>query len=306
MGRHIEREGFIYIGLSIVGYAFLPIFVRLLQQAGMHPLDIATWRFAFAAPALWLLLAALRRPAPAYRLPRLRLLLLGALLALAALSAFFGLERLPAGVYVLLFYSYPAMVAVLAALLGERLSRRAWAALGLALVGVILTIPDLGAGLGGDAGAGVLLALVNALAVAVYFVLNSRLLRGHTGLAYASAWVISGALAAVLALALARPVSAAPNATSWLYLLALALLCTVLPVFTLTAGIQKLGAAKAAIAGTFEPVLTIVLAALILGESVQPGQLVGGAFILASIILLQRPARRPEAVTAAQTPPAGG
>lgn len=306
MGRHIEREGFIYIGLSIVGYAFLPIFVRLLQQAGMHPLDIATWRFAFAAPALWLLLAALRRPAPAYRLPRLRLLLLGALLALAALSAFFGLERLPAGVYVLLFYSYPAMVAVLAALLGERLSRRAWAALGLALVGVILTIPDLGAGLGGDAGAGVLLALVNALAVAVYFVLNSRLLRGHTGLAYASAWVISGALAAVLALVLARPVSAAPNATSWLYLLALALLCTVLPVFTLTAGIQKLGAAKAAIAGTFEPVLTIVLAALILGESVQPGQLVGGAFILASIILLQRPARRPEAVTAAETPPAGG
>lgn len=291
-----QRQGFVYIMLSITGYAFLPVLVRLLQAAGMHPLDIATWRFAAAAPALWLLIAALRRPAPAHRLPRVSLLLLGVLLSIAAMSAFFGLQRLPAGVYVLLFYSYPAMVAVISALLGERLSRRAWAALGLALVGVTLTIPDFGAGLSSDSWVGVLLALVNALAVAVYFVINNRLLRGHTGLAYASAWVITGAMGVMLALALVRPVNPAPDTISWLYLLALALVCTVLPVFTLTAGIQKLGASKAAIAGTFEPVLTIILAALFLGETVQAGQLGGGALILASIILLQRPARRQLAV----------
>jgi drug/metabolite transporter (DMT)-like permease len=190
----------------------------------------------------------------------------------------------------------------MSALLGERLSRRAWAALGLALVGVVLTIPDLGAGFSGSSGAGVLLALVNALAVAVYFILNNRLLRGHTGLAHASAWVISGALVVMLILALGRPVNPAPDTASWLNLLALALVCTVLPVFTLTAGIQKLGASKAAIAGTFEPVLTIILAALILGESAQPGQLIGGAFILASIVLLQRPPRRPAAVVTAASP----
>ncbi|MGQ9887966.1 MAG: DMT family transporter, partial [Aggregatilineales bacterium] len=221
------------------------------------------------------------------------------------LTAFFSLQRLPAGVYVLLFYSYPAMVAVIAALLGERLSRRAWAALGLALAGVALTVPDCRAGLSSEAWVGVLLALLNALAVALYFVFNNRLLRGRTGLAHASAWVITGAMGVMLTLALARPVNPAPDATSWLYLLALALVCTVLPVFTLTAGIQKLGASKAAIAGTLEPVLTIVLAALILGEMVQAGQLAGGALILASILLLQSAPRRQTAVIGEATA-AGG
>lgn len=291
-----QREGFVYIVLSITGYAFLPVIVRLLQAAGMHPLDIATWRFVFAAPALWLLIAALRLAAPAQPLPRGRLLLLGLLLSIAAMTAFFGLQRLPAGVYVLLFYSYPAMVAVIAALLGERLSRRAWAALALALTGVALTVPDFGAGLSGEAWMGVLLALLNALAVAVYFVFNNRLLRGRSGLAHASAWVITGALGVMLTLALARPVNAAPDAASWFYLVALALVCTVLPVFTLTTAIQKLGASRAAIAGTLEPVLTIVLAALILGEVVQAGQLFGGALILTSIVLLQSAPRRRAAV----------
>ena len=55
---------------------------------------------------------------------------IGTLLAFAALAAFFGLERLPSGTFSVLFYSYPAMVALLASLLGERLSLVAWIALG--------------------------------------------------------------------------------------------------------------------------------------------------------------------------------
>lgn len=297
-----QREGLAYVILATIGYAFLPVIARLLQAAGMHPLDIATWRFVFAAPALWLLITVLRPTAPAQRLPHGRLLLLGLLLSIAATTAFFGLQHLPAGVYVLLFFSYPAMVAVIEALLGEHLSQRAWAALGLALGGVALTVPDFGAGLGSEAGVGVLLALVNALTVAIYFVFNNRLLRGRTGLAHASAWVITGAMGVMLALGLARPVNAAPDAASWLYLLALALVCTVMPVFALTTGIQKLGASKAAIAGTMEPMLAVVLAALILGETVQPGQLFGGALILASIVLLQSaPRRQPAAVSEASS-----
>ncbi|MGQ9889436.1 MAG: hypothetical protein ACUVSX_13235 [Aggregatilineales bacterium] len=46
----------------------------------MHPLDIATWRFVFAAPALWLLIAGLRPAAPAHPHPPGPLLVLGGLL----------------------------------------------------------------------------------------------------------------------------------------------------------------------------------------------------------------------------------
>ena len=60
-----------------------------------------------------------------------------------------------------------------------------------------------------------------------------------------------------------------------------------LPVFALNAGIQKLGATRAAIIATFEPVLTAVLALIFLGEVMLPIQWLGGAVIIASVILLQ-------------------
>ena len=74
------------------------------------------------------------------------------------LAAFFALERLPGSTYIALFYSYPAMVVVLSALLGERIRPIAWLALALALTGVVLTVPDLTLGAGIDS-FGVALAL---------------------------------------------------------------------------------------------------------------------------------------------------
>ncbi len=66
-----------------------------------------------------------RRP-----LPRFRLLLIGTLFAGEAVTALFGLDRVPAGTFSILFYSYPAMVAILEAIMGERLPLQAWLALG--------------------------------------------------------------------------------------------------------------------------------------------------------------------------------
>jgi drug/metabolite transporter (DMT)-like permease len=77
-------------------------------------------------------------------------------------------------------------------------------------------------------------------------------------------------------------------------------LSTVFPIFFLNAGIQKLGATKASITGTIEPVLTILWAVLLLGETIQSVQLVGGVLILISVILLQvRAAPQPSPVLGA-------
>lgn len=60
--------------------------------------------------------------------------------------------------------------------------------------------------------------------------------------------------------------------STWVLLLALAVVSTVMPIFCLTTGLSKLGAAKAAIVGTVEPVLTTILAMIFLGEQMQPLQ----------------------------------
>jgi drug/metabolite transporter (DMT)-like permease len=292
-----QRDGVLYILLSVTGYSVLPVLVKQIQATGLASLDIATWRFIFAAPLFWLFVFASQRlsspvEAKTHRpLPRVKLLLLGALLAVAALTAFFGLESLSAGTFVILFYTYPAMVALLSLFLGERLPAQGWAALGLTLVGTVLTVPDFGAGFGGASGQGVVLAILNALIVAVYFILNSRVLRGHTALAQASAWAITGSCAVFVVLALFRQVAVPSQPTTWVYLLVLASFSTVMPVFALTNGLQKLGASRAAILSTIEPLMTMAFAALFLAERMQAVQLVGGALIVFSVLLLQLPRR---------------
>ena len=52
-------------------------------------------------------------------------------------------------------------------------------------------------------------------------------------------------------------------------------------------GIQRLGASRAAILSTSEPVLTALIALMLLGEVLQPLQVPGGMLILFSIVLLR-------------------
>ncbi len=286
-----QRDGLIFVVIAAAGYSCLPILVKFIRDAGLPPLDIATWRFTFAMPIFWLMIVLRRSPAPAKPLPRAGLLALGVLFTSATITAFWGLERLPAGTFIILFYTYPAMVALLSLLLGERLSTQSWLALGLTLVGTALTVPNLSSGLSADDSMGVLLAIINALIVSVYFIFNNRLLRGHSAMAQASAWSVTGSFLVFLTLSLARPVTWPTETSTWVLLLALALVSTVMPIFCLTTGLSKLGAAKAAIVSTVEPVLTTILAMIFLGEQMQPLQLVGGALILVSVILLQIPRR---------------
>lgn len=299
-----SRIGILYIFAAVLGYSFLPIFIDHLLDAGVKPLDIALWRYMIVTPVFWLL--AFARPAAKVRLPRMRVaLFLGPLLAVAAVVAFFGLDLIPPGTYVVIFYTYPAMVAIFALFMGERLSVWGWVALTLTLVGVGLSAPDFSEGMRGENLPGVLLALLNALVVAVYFVISNRLLRGRANtsaaVVRASAWTVSGTLLSLIGATLLTGFAVPQSQDVWANLVGLALVSTLLPIFALNIGIQKLGPTRAAIFGTVEPLTTSLLALIFLGQVMKPIQWVGGLVIVASVILLQtvgwQPDRQIEAAT---------
>lgn len=311
-----QRDGLLLLLLAAAGYAFFPIFTKTIFESGrFEPLDVLFLRFLLATPITWLVIWRLRhslphpkslstngeglpaRPPPPLqvmergsggevnRLPRLRLMGMGALFAFTAGSAFFALERIPASTFTVVLYSYPAIVALYSLLLGEQLSRRGWVALGLTIVGIILTVPEFGAGFTDMLGVG--LTLLNAVIYALYIVVSGRLLRGHTALAEASAWSITGTFVFVTVIVMVVGIGWPADLSQWGNLVAMAVISTVIPIFAFYAGMQKLGAARAAILSTTEPVFTLALAFLLLGERILPVQLLGAALILVSVILLQ-------------------
>lgn len=287
-GDRTRREGVILIVLSVLGYSIFPLWVRALSEVGLSSIEIATWRFVIAVPLVWLAVTLRGRQPLRVPLPRGRLVLAGMLMAIAAVTGVAGLQMLPAAVYVLLFYSYPAIVALISVFRGERLARGEWLALGVTLVGIALTMPDLGSGLNGaDNLLGVVFALVNALAVALYYIATARLLDRCDDTPRASAFSVTGALLPLLAYALVTGLPIPTDPALWLTLIGFALFSSVLPMVTLNAGIQRLGPSRAAILSMFEPVLTLLWSFLFLHDRIEPIQLVGGALILGSLVLLQ-------------------
>lgn len=316
-----QREGLLLVLLSALGYSLFPIFTKNLlavnveplawagwqtallgdslmtthiSQAGLAPLDLALFRFIIATLLFWGF--ALRQSvSPGESLPRLQLLLTGVLVFTAAVTAFIGLQFIPASVYVLLFFTYPAMVALISVLLGERLPLIGWVALVLTLIGIGLTLPDfdLTAGLATGDLRGIVLALINALAVALYLVRINRLLRGIKSALRASAWVFTGALIVIIVVSLFREVGVPADLNQWLLLIGLAGFSTVMPYFGINVGVKKLGATRAAIVSTTEPVLTLIWSVLLLSEVLLLPQLFGAALIITSVILLEaRPSLR--------------
>lgn len=245
------------------------------------------WRYVIATPLLFLIAGT-----AAFRVPGGRML---ALLAMGGIGqtavtwlSLSALDFLPAAVVGFLFYTYPAWVAVLAAVFGiERLTGVRVAALSIALVGITLMV-----GAPWQAAmplAGVWRALGAAVVYAAYIPLVHKA-RGPLSASAASAWIIGGAAIVFVALALrSGGIVSTMTPVGWGVAVFLGTFSTVVAYLTFLRGLAVLGPVRTAILSTAEPFFTAVLAALCLAQTIGPATLLGGGCIIAAILLLQRP-----------------
>lgn len=287
--------GIIYILIAVGCYSFFSVFTKSLLAEGMTPIDIGVWRFIFSVSMLWAIwLVKTRRSGPR-RLPKVPLwavIVMGALTAVAAFSAFFGLERIPAATFLVLYYSYPMLSALLEAALGRRLPGTAWVALVLTLIGVAVAAPDFSGGLQGDNAVGVLLALTDATVVAVYFVIMSRALQHTEDKGGATAMIFTVTLIIMLVVGVLLGASAPPTPRAWLLVITMAFFSTTLPNLALSQGVPRLGSAEAGVIASIEPITASLLAWAFLGEVMTGQHWAGGLIIIGGIVVLQLPVLR--------------
>jgi drug/metabolite transporter (DMT)-like permease len=295
--RAEERKGTVAILVAAVSYGFLGVLVKLAIEAGVDVLPLAAWRFLLGAAIVWILLAARRRPLPPFaRWPSLAAL--GALYAVDALAFIIALQWVPASTAVLVFYIYPvAVVFLAAAFLGERLTPRKLAATAAAMAGCALTV---GAGLSRGRPLGFALVLLAMLALSTYIVVSRPLMRSLP--AHGSAAVTLGSTALVLTtVALVfGDLTLGGGTRGTLLVIALAVVSTALPITLFLVGIRHVGAGRAAVYSTIEPIVTVVSAGLVLGERIGGLQYVGGALILSAILWLR--SERPLPASEVPTP----
>jgi len=295
--RRAIQVGALMCTLSAACYAGLSILGKLAFAAGLTLTGMLSLRFLGAALFLAAMLLFWRRATFAGGRTMGRLLLLGgALYAPQAALFFTGLQRLPASIAVLLLYVYPVLVALFDWAINRRLpDRRTMMALGIAMLGVVLTLyPQ--PGMTVDP-LGALLVLGSATGLAIYIVLSEGATR-DVGARVGGMWIVLGAgLSFTLA-------GAATGTLEWqraqgepILILGLIVVGTVLPVTLFLAGVARVGPTGASLLSTLEPVFTVALGVAVLHESLAPVQAVGGALVLtAAISVASRHSRAAQAV----------
>jgi len=284
MSKHPRLWGALLILLSAACFGVMPLFGRLAYAAGADAQAILLLRFGIAAACLALIMLFKREPWPRGRLA-LGLLAMGAIgYAGQAFSYFTALSYASASLTALLLYTFPVIVTLIAAVwLHEPLTRRKVLALALASLGLALTVGD---ALSGSL-TGVAFGLAAALIYSIYIAVGTRLTPRAGALASSTLVMLGGALTFGVVSVWHAP--ALPQSSSgWLAVAAIGLLCSVIAALAFFAGLARLGASEAAMLSTFEPVVTVVLAASLLGERLTVSQWIGGAVIIAAVLLLAR------------------
>ena len=271
-----RSSGTFFCLASGAAFGAMAIFAKLAYRQGANVATVLSFRFLLAAALFWLLVFAGGHVRELRALSRRQVragLLLGACgYAIQSGCYFTALTHIDASLLSLLLYTFPAMVAGAAVLIGrERMDGRRLAALTLASAGLVLVLAG--------AGAGSLEAVGNVGAISAIPL---------------SALVCSGAAVSLtigsIALGQFRP--GAVSVAGWGWLASIAVVSTVAAIGLFFTGLRLAGPTTASILATVEPLVTVVLAFLVFGETLGPVQIAGGLLVLSAVVVLRlRPMR---------------
>jgi drug/metabolite transporter (DMT)-like permease len=275
-----QGSGLVLMVVSAAAFAFMAALVKkLLPDTPIQAIVLSRGLLLsglFCGLAIW-------RKAPIWG-HRPSLLAVRGLLGYAALSCYFwSVHHLPLGDAVLLQYSHPVFVALIAPFfLHERTGRGHWWLVAVALVGVTLIVRPSGA-VRHDALVGVLGSMLSGLA----YITIRELSRSEHPLTILVWFPLATVVPSLVATVATWPAGQPRNATEWAAH-GLVAVTALIGQVTLTVGLTRVGAARATAVTLTGPVFGMLFGLLLFGTVPAVASLVGTALVLTAVWLLGR------------------
>jgi len=282
------------VGVALVfaatlAFAIGPIGAKLAFEDGSNTLTVVALRGVVAAILMALLILALRQ---GFRLDRRAwgwTLVCGALQAVAVYGFLGAVALVPVGIAVLIFFAHPFLIAAVFHFRGtERLTARKAGLMAAALAGLALV---LGADLRGIAPTGIALAALSAVAVTGMILSIGRAQRHASSTQVNLYATLAGTLGVSFVATLLGAWVPPAGQAGWLGIL-VAGLGVGLGLLGFFAAIRHLGAVRASVLSSVEPLFSILLAAAFLGQFLRPEQWAGAILVVAALFLFEATARR--------------
>jgi drug/metabolite transporter (DMT)-like permease len=284
--------------IALAGALTIAFSAILVHQADVHPATAAVYRCAYAVPVLGLLAWRERRRYGRRGEGQQRLALIAGLFFAADLIFWHqAIADVGAGLATVLGNLQVVIVPFVAwAVLAEAPGRRILAALPLTMTGVVLISGALEDGAyGADPARGVLFGALTAVAYAGFILIlrhGNEDLRRPAGPLFDATWVAALSSLAVALLLGADDLAPAWPSAGWLVLLALS--SQVLGWILISISLPRLPAALTSMILTIQPVGSVALGIVLLGEDPSALQLCGAACILAGLVSVAARRRQAE------------
>lgn len=256
-------QAYVLIHLCVVLWGFTAILGRLIT---LPAVVLVAWRLVIVLLVLALLPKAWqgwREMTP----PDRRLAALAGVFVALHWWTFYGAIKLAnASVAVACIAVAPVFLAVIEPLFTRRVFRRK------ELLLALIAVPGVWMVIGGSPDSmnqGVLVGLSSALLVAVFSSMNKRLAAKANPYTLTAIEFTVGLLVLLLAMLVSPPAVWMPSATDWVWLLVLALVCTLAPFVMAFIALRVLTAWETHLVVNLEPVYAVVLAAILLGEGAE-------------------------------------
>ena len=276
--------GILFALLTAVSFAGLTTLATLYYRDGGNALTFLLFRFAFAALVLLAILRGRANP----KLPRkrfLKLLALGACWSLSITCYLASVHYIAVGIAALILYTFPVLVLVMSLAARDlRPSAALWAVFLTAFAGLALMLLP---ALGEFHRAGLLFAFGAATLFAVTFFSGARFSRGLP-VRMMVLWITLVGFTLIAPAVWFSGAFALPgSAAGWIYLCAATVLYLIGIVSQFSA-LARISAAQMSMIMNVEPVISVALAVVFLGERMSALQWLGAAAVLAALLCARR------------------
>jgi len=307
---HTSRQRYIGIFLAVLGaalFALKGIFIKLAYGANpaLNALTLLAIRMGLAVPVyILILLWALKRRDKPQALTRKHFFAAGALgltgYYLAAYLDFSGLQYVSAQLERLILYTYPVFVMILGALFfGKTMSVRGFAAMLISYSGLALIFARGSIASGDQVLFGAALVTGAALSFAVFQLLAAGQIKIVGSAVFTCVAMISAGTGILIHFTVDSIVDGSfekilsqPQIV-WLIGGMIALFSTLIPSFLINVALGRIGAQAVAVVSMISPLVTIVLAVAVLGETFEFYDAVGTLLTVFGIGLFTWYERKP-------------
>ena len=280
-------KGYLFAAIAAASYGTNPIFAIPLYREGINVTSVLFMRYAMAV-AIMFFATMIKSPKAFVIKPKYVGLLafMGILMVLSSIALFESYKYLSAGIASTLLFFYPVMVAVIMAIFyKERLTKKSWACLITAFLGVVILSKN------DDGGfislLGLTLVMLSSLSYAIYLVYINRGPMKKINTSTITFYVILGGFLVMIPYCLLDGGLMLPKTTpAWINAIGLGFFPTVISLIFTSRAIALIGSTETAIFGALEPLTAVILGILILGETLTITPAIGMILIFVSVTVL--------------------